>query len=93
MLHFEVPDFVRQHGFQFRFGQLYEQCVEQHDLSEPAESSEERVRVPRAFAAVHHLDAAGAEPCPIRKPQQAVAQAALRQRREPIKQWQNQNRG
>ena len=87
-----MADFVREHRFQFRLGQLLDQRVEQHDFPEPPESGEERVRMPRTFAAVHQLDAPGAESGPPRQLEQPFAQAAFRQRREFVEQRQNQNR-
>ena len=88
----EVPDFVRQHGLQLQLGQLLDQRVKQHDLPEAAKAGEEGIRVPGAFAAVHDLDAAGAEAGPLGQLQQALAQAALGQRRELVEQRQDEHR-
>ena len=88
----EVADFVRQHRLQLRLGQLLDQRVEQHDLAEAAEAGEERVRVPGAFAAVHDLDAPGAEAGALGQLQQPLAQAAFGQRREFVEQRQDQHR-
>ena len=33
-----MADFVREHRFQFRLGQLLDQRVEQHDFPEPSET-------------------------------------------------------
>ena len=63
-----------------------------HDLSKPAEPGEECVGVPRPFAAVHHLDAPGAETGALGQLQQAIAQAAFRQRGELVEERQNQDR-
>src|SRR5438034_11423378 len=40
---FVMTNFMRQHGFQFRLGQLCNECVEQDDLSKTAEPGEEGV--------------------------------------------------
>ena len=69
-----------------------DQRVEQHDLAEAAEAGEESVRVPRPFAAVHDLDAPGAEAGSLRQRQEPVAQAAVGQRRELVEQRQDQHR-
>src|SRR5262249_28413949 len=81
-----MPDFVREHGFQFRLGKLGHECVEKHDLTETSESRKESVRVMRPFAAVHYFNAAGWEVSSFRQCEEAFAQSgALRQWRELVK--------
>lgn len=92
VLFLEVTDFMREHRLEFRPGQLLNQRVEQHDFPEPPETGEERVRMPRTFAAVHQLNALGAKLGSPRQLEQPFAQVAFRQRREFVEQRQNQNR-
>ena len=92
VLFLEVTDFVREHRFQLRPGQLLDQRVKQHDFPEPPEAGEKCVRMPRTFAAVHQLDALGAKLGSPRQLKQPFAQVAFRQRREFVEQRQNQNR-
>ena len=82
MLSLVVPDFVREHRFQFQLGQLLDQRVEQDDFPETSETGKERVRVARPLAAVHHLNGSGGEPGSFAQAEQAFAQGTLRQRRQ-----------
>ena len=79
-----MANFMREHGFQFRLGELRDQCVEQNDFSKTSEPGEEGVGVARAFAAVHHLDAARGKTGALRQCKQALAQCSFRQRRELV---------
>src|SRR5436309_8184270 len=81
---FIVANFMRKHGFQFRLGELRDKCVEQDNFSKTSESGEEGVGVARAFAAIHHLDAARWKIGALRQCKEALAQPALRQRRERV---------
>jgi len=92
VLPFVVTDLVGKDGFEFRFGQLGNEGVEQDDFSELAETGEEGVRVARAFAAIHDLNTAGSEPSAIRQCEQALAQGAFGQRRKLIEQRHDQHR-
>src|SRR6516162_10596994 len=56
---FVMPDFMRKHGFQFRFGKLGYECIEKDNLAKTSEPGEESVGVTRPFTAVHYFDAAG----------------------------------
>ena len=91
MLFFEMSDFMREHRFEFGFGQLLDEGVEQDDFSELPEPGEKSIGMTRAFAAIHHLDAAGAKTGSQSKAQQALAQAAFRQRRKFVEQRQDQH--
>src|SRR6202035_2769264 len=55
---FIMPNFMREHRFQFRLCQLRHERIEQNDFATTPEPCEEGVRVARAFAAVHQFDAA-----------------------------------
>src|SRR6266487_3587367 len=79
---FVMPNFMCEHGFQFRLGELREECIEQDDFSKTSEPSEEGVRVARAFAAIHYLDAARGKVSVLRECKQTLAQRSFRQRCE-----------
>src|SRR5262245_6955004 len=87
-----MPDLMREYGFQFRFGQLRHQCIEENDFPEPSEPDEERIRMTRSFAAVHDLDVSGAKASSLRKAEEPFAQSAIGQRREFVEQRKNQHR-
>src|SRR6184192_3322063 len=72
--------FMRKHRFQFRLVELRDERVEQDDFSKSSEPGKEGVGVARAFAAVHHIDAARGKICALRQSEQAPAQCSLRQR-------------
>src|SRR5260370_18323845 len=55
---FVMANFMREHRFQFRFGKLRDECVEQDNFSKTSEPGEKGVGVARAFAAIHCFDAA-----------------------------------
>src|SRR5260370_19115544 len=55
---FVMANFMREHRFQFRFGKLRDECVEQDNFSKTSQPGEEGVGWARAFAAIHHFDAA-----------------------------------
>src|SRR5207237_8133119 len=75
---FVMADFMRKHRFQFRLVELRDECVEQDDFSKSSEPGKEGVGVARAFAAVHHIDAARGKICALRQSEQAPAQRSLR---------------
>jgi hypothetical protein len=77
---FVMANFMRKDGFHFRLGELCDQCVEQNDFSKTSEPGEERVGMTRAFAAIHHLDAAGGKTCASRQRKQAFTEGSLGQR-------------
>src|SRR6266540_69555 len=81
---FVMANFMREHGFQLRLGELCDQCVKQDDFSKSSESSEEGVGVSRAFAAIHHLDAARGKTSAPRQHKQPLAQLSFGQRRELV---------
>src|SRR5262249_61363214 len=76
---FVMPDFMRQHGFQFCLGELPDEGVEQDDFSETSEPGEKGVRVTRAFAAVHYLDAARGKTGALRQRKETLAQCSFGQ--------------
>src|SRR5205823_9925164 len=81
---FVMSNFMREHGFQFRFGELRDESIEQHDFSKTSEPGEEGVRVARAFAAIHCLDAARGKFGALCECKQALAQRSFRQRYELV---------
>ena len=81
---FVMANFMREHGFQFRLGELRDQCVEQDNFSKTSEPGEEGVGVARAFAAIHHLDAARGKIGALRQCKEALAQRSFRQRCELV---------
>src|SRR6266702_3141085 len=83
---FVMADFMRKHRFQFRLVELRDECVEEDDFSKSSEPGEERIGVARAFAAVHHIDAARGKICALRQCEKAPAQRSLRQRCELVEQ-------
>jgi len=89
---FVMPNFVCEHGFHFRLGELREECIEQDDFSKTSEPSEEGVRVARAFAAIHYLDAARGKVSALRECKQALAQRSFRQRCELVEERHDDNR-
>ena len=82
MLFLEVADFVGEHRFEFRPGELLDQRVEEDDFPISSEAGEERVLVTRAFAAVHDLEVSGVKIRPASQREQAFAQTAFGQRCE-----------
>ena len=81
-----MPNFMRQHGLQFRLGELRHEGVEQNDFSKTPEPCEERVGVARAFAAIHHFDTARGKVGALCQSKEALAQCSFRQRRELVEQ-------
>ena len=75
---------MREHGFQFGFGELRDKCVEQNDFSKTSEPGEESVGMARAFTAIHHLDAARGKIGPLRQCKEVLAQRSFRQRCELV---------
>src|SRR5207247_9381452 len=69
---FVMPNFVCEHGFHFRLGELRDVCVEQDDFSKTSEPSEEGVRVARAFAAINYLDDASEKVTTLRESEQGL---------------------
>src|SRR5688572_29357457 len=59
---FVMADLMSQDRFEFGFGKLGDEGVEQDDFPEASKAGEESVRMFRAFAAVHDLDGGGFEP-------------------------------
>src|SRR5215831_3082520 len=51
---FVMPNFMREHRFHFRVGELRDECVEQDDFSKSSKPGKEGVGVARALAAIHH---------------------------------------
>src|SRR5437867_6922628 len=89
---FVMANFMRENGFQFGFGELRYECVEQDDFSKTSEAGEEGVRVARAFAAIHHLDAARGKIGALRECKKALAQRPFRQRCELVEEWHDDSR-
>src|ERR1700747_3084184 len=70
---FVMANFMREDRFQFQFGELIDECVEQNDFSKSSKPGEEGVGVARAFAAIHYLDAACGKMGALRQCKEAVA--------------------
>src|SRR6266487_4655385 len=88
---FIVANFMRKYGFQFRLGELRDECVEQDNFSKTSESGKEGVGVTRAFAAIH-LDAARGKIRALRQRKEAFAQRSFRQRCELVEKRHNHRR-
>src|SRR5438552_17715985 len=79
---FVMANFMREHRFQFRLGELRNQCVEQDDFSKTSEHGEEGVGVARAFAAIHNVDAARGKLGAPRQCNEALAYPSVRLSRD-----------
>src|SRR5690348_1713653 len=73
-----MANLVGEHGFKFRFAQLLDERVEQHDFPPATKACEKSIGVTRPFAAVHHLNVPGVESGFAAEREQSLTQAALR---------------
>ena len=88
----EVAELVRQHGFDFRDLQAFQQCVEEYDALAAPDAGEIGVAMHRAARAVHHEDAARGEPAALQQGFGALLERFVAQRRELVEQRRDQRR-
>src|SRR5882724_5813818 len=79
---FVMANFMREHGFQLRVGELRDECVEQNDFSKTSEPGEEGVGMARALAAIHCVDTARGKIGALCQCKEALAQRSVWQWRE-----------
>src|SRR5690242_3739769 len=87
-----MTDLVREDRFEFRFGELRDESVEEDDFAKASEAGEERIGMTGAFAAVHDFDVAGWKFGALRQCKKAFAQRTLRKRSELVEEGHDQRR-
>src|SRR5262245_51336680 len=75
-----MANFMRQDRFQLCVTELRNEYVEEDDFSETPEAGKESIGVARAFAAIHHLDAACGKIYAPRQCKEPLAQRSFWQR-------------
>ncbi len=88
----EMADFMGEHAEQFRLAAFLDQCVEQGDFLALAEAGEKRVRLGRAFGAVHHEYSGQREAAFFAERFDFLFQLAIRHGRELVEQRHDQRR-
>src|SRR6266540_2725779 len=81
---FIMANLMREHGLQLWVGELRDESIEQDDFSKTPEPGKEGVGMARAFAPIHHFDAARGKVGALCQCKEALAQCSFRQRCELV---------